>query len=134
MPEKTSIEVTRQTWQDLSGQKYPGDSFNDVINRLLANEHREYVAKDDQTACNYGPSSKLEDGWVLDVTTDGGDHVGIHFPEAAMYGLWIEVQGRPWPDRLDEQEEEAQLRRELVDRANGADAETLQDALDAMEP
>lgn len=93
---------------------------------------REYVAEDDEKACNYGPSAKLDDGWVLDVTTDDGGHVDVHFPEGAMYGLWVEVQGQPWPDRLDDQAEEADLRRELVERANGADAETLHEALEAI--
>jgi hypothetical protein len=39
MGEKTSIEVSLKTWQDLNQRKRrPGESFDDVIQRLLAGE------------------------------------------------------------------------------------------------
>lgn len=38
--EKTNVEVYRETWQKLNELKQgPGDSFDDVINRLI--EHYE---------------------------------------------------------------------------------------------
>lgn len=32
---KPTIKVTKETWQRLSARKTPGDSFNDVVERLL---------------------------------------------------------------------------------------------------
>jgi len=34
--EVTSIEVKKSTWKTLNQQKEPGDSFDDVVQRLLA--------------------------------------------------------------------------------------------------
>ena len=34
------IRVTRETWKELNAQKEPGDSFEDVICRLM-NEHED---------------------------------------------------------------------------------------------
>lgn len=31
----TNVKVTGETWQRLSGAKYPGESFNATINRLI---------------------------------------------------------------------------------------------------
>jgi len=31
----THIRVTEQTWQDLNAKKKPGDTFDDVIQRLV---------------------------------------------------------------------------------------------------
>lgn len=38
MPESTTIRVTHDTWRELHQRKGPGDSMNDVIQRLLADE------------------------------------------------------------------------------------------------
>jgi hypothetical protein len=81
----------------------------------------------------YGPAADLEDGYVLTLTTADAGTVEIEVPEQTMYQLWTEVQGTPWPDTTDDQEEAAQLRRRLVDLARGADAEMLRDALDALD-
>lgn len=35
---KTTIKVKKETWKRLNRQKEPGDTFDDVIERLLANE------------------------------------------------------------------------------------------------
>lgn len=35
MAETTTIEITRDVWRELNARKYPGDSFNDVLERLL---------------------------------------------------------------------------------------------------
>ncbi len=36
MKKKTNIEVTTDTWRELNQQKEPGDTFDDVIQRLLS--------------------------------------------------------------------------------------------------
>lgn len=36
MSEKTSIEVKDETWKRLNRRKERGDSFDDVINKLLS--------------------------------------------------------------------------------------------------
>lgn len=35
MGETTTIQISEDNWQALSARKRPGDSFNDVISRLL---------------------------------------------------------------------------------------------------
>jgi len=35
----TMIRVTDETWQALNAKKKPGESFNDVLERLLHEEH-----------------------------------------------------------------------------------------------
>lgn len=36
MAEKTTIEITRETWSELNARKeFPGDSFEDVVSRML---------------------------------------------------------------------------------------------------
>jgi predicted CopG family antitoxin len=40
------IRVTEETWLELNRQKRPGDSFDDVLQRLLADEHEEAVESD----------------------------------------------------------------------------------------
>jgi len=41
------IRVTEETWLELNRQKRPGDSFDDVLQRLLAEEH-EPAAESEQ--------------------------------------------------------------------------------------
>lgn len=38
MAGKTTIKVKNETWKQLNRQKEPGDTFDDVIERLLADE------------------------------------------------------------------------------------------------
>ena len=40
---ETRVRVSKETWQRLNAHKEPGDSFNDVIDRLLA-RHGDAVA------------------------------------------------------------------------------------------
>jgi phosphoglycerate-specific signal transduction histidine kinase len=82
---------------------------------------------------SYGPSARDDAAFVLRVGTDEGT-VKIHLNEDEMYELWTEVQHTPWPDTLDEQDEIGYLRQQLVDRAMGANAEMLRDALEALDP
>ena len=35
MSESTTIQINKETWRRLNSQKDPGDSFDDVIERLL---------------------------------------------------------------------------------------------------
>jgi hypothetical protein len=95
---------------------------------------RRFTLQDDvERGIVYGPSADLEGGYVLTVTTENAGTVEVEVPEDAMYQLWTEVQGTPWPDTTDDQDEAARLRRRLVDLARGADADMLQDALDALD-
>jgi len=41
------IRVTEETWLELNRQKRPGDSFDDVLQRLLA-EEQDQAAKSEQ--------------------------------------------------------------------------------------
>jgi len=36
--EETRVRVSKETWQRLNAQKEPGDSFDDVLDRLLARQ------------------------------------------------------------------------------------------------
>lgn len=36
MSETTTIQVTEDTWRELNGRKEPGETFDDVLQRLLA--------------------------------------------------------------------------------------------------
>ncbi len=38
MADSTTIEVKNETWRELNSRKEPGDSFDDVIQRLLEHE------------------------------------------------------------------------------------------------
>lgn len=82
---------------------------------------------------SYGPSSRADAAFVLRVGTGDGT-VEIHLDEDEMYELWTEVQHTPWPDAAEEHEEIGRLRRELVEKAMGADEQMLEDALDAIDP
>lgn len=46
----THIRVTEETWSELNRRKRPGDSFDDVISRLLEEEHAEGNPKTPATA------------------------------------------------------------------------------------
>jgi len=113
-------------------EEYYPELFGE-LHDVVCDTAPEFVARDDIDVVTYGPSSRLDDGYVLDVGTEDGGRVDIHLPEDAMYSLWTEVQHSPWPDTLPEQDEAAELRGELVDRAMGADADMLRDALDALD-
>ena len=36
--DRTSIQISRETWRDLNQRKEPGDSFDDVIQRVLSED------------------------------------------------------------------------------------------------
>lgn len=38
MGETTTIQVESDTWRELNGRKEPGETFDDVIQRLLADD------------------------------------------------------------------------------------------------
>ena len=76
----------------------------------------------------YGPSVRHDgDGYVLTLTTAEG-RVEVVFPPEAMYTLWTEVRGVPWPEP-DHGGVEDRLVRQLVHYANGADEEMLRGAI-----
>lgn len=130
---RTSIQVSDNLADELHERKQRGDSYEDVIWRLIERADSEFTIADNQKSVTYGPSSELVDGFVLTFTTKDGDRVDIHLPEDAMYALWTEVQHTPWPEPTEKQEEAGELRAKLVDRAMGADADMLRDALDAID-
>ena len=74
----------------------------------------------------YGPAVDA-DGYVLTSITDRG-RVEIVFPERAMYTLWTEVRGTPWPDSIEDDEQDRRVR-QLVQLANDAGEERLEEAI-----
>ncbi|WP_311170633.1 hypothetical protein [Halobellus ordinarius] len=74
----------------------------------------------------YGPAFDSE-GYVLLVATEER-RVEIEFDEDAMYTLWTEVKGVPWPEP-DHIGEKDRLVRQVLHAANGADEEMLREAL-----
>lgn len=59
MPRKadTHIRVTEETWAELNRRKRPGDSFEDVIERLLEEDEEE----DDVETDGGDPASAIAD-------------------------------------------------------------------------
>lgn len=43
--ETTTLQVKTQTWKDLNGRKEPGETFDDVIRRLLEGDKRDAAMK-----------------------------------------------------------------------------------------
>ncbi|WP_256288804.1 hypothetical protein [Halobellus inordinatus] len=74
----------------------------------------------------YGPAVDAE-GYVLAIGTDER-RVEIELDEDAMYTLWTEVKGTPWPEP-DRMAEKDRLVRQVLHAANGADEEGLREAL-----
>jgi hypothetical protein len=130
---RTTIQVTDELADELHDRKERGDSYENVIWRLIeafgTGDFEPLGAKN----VSYGPSDRDGAAFVLRVGTEDGA-VRIHLDEDEMYELWTEVQHTPWPDRRDEDEEVGRLRNELVERAMGADAEMLRGALNEMDP
>jgi hypothetical protein len=75
----------------------------------------------------YGPAADA-DGYVLTIATDGGHRLELELDEDAMYTLWTEVKGVPWPEP-DHIGEKDRLVRQVLHAANGADEEMLREAL-----
>lgn len=96
-------------------------------------DERVIRVRDDRRSLNYGEARTDREAWSLFVGTQDGERLELLLGEAAMYELWTEVQGRPWPDATHQTEEIRTLRREIVERANGMDEEGLRATLDAIE-
>jgi len=92
----------------------------------------DFVVDDERPVVSYGPTHPADTRgeWVLAVTCES-ERVEIVLDERAMYDLWIEVRGVPWPERADRGEHD-RLVRQVVHAANGADDEMLRDALEAL--
>jgi len=86
----------------------------------------QFDIAEDRPAISYGPHATRDDQWVLAATT-GTVRVELLLEERAMYDLWTEVKGVPWPDR--DGSEKDRLVRQVVHAANGADEAMLRDAL-----
>lgn len=93
------------------------------------------TAPDDTDCVLYGPLSVTDgdwiDTWVLTITTESGC-VEIELPPGAMYSLWREVRGVPWPEAHTEDRERHRLVRELVRRGNDASLQMLSDAVQVL--
>jgi len=74
----------------------------------------------------YGPAVGVG-GYVLTTITDDG-RVEIVFPEIAMYTLWSEVRGTPWPDSFEDDEHDRRVR-QLVQLGNDSSEERLEEAI-----
>jgi len=83
----------------------------------------------------YGPVHGTPEAiaYELALHTDAGENVEIRLSGQAMYELWVETKNTPWPDSSAERAEKDALLGRLVDRAQGADTETLRDAVDVLE-
>lgn len=92
-------------------------------------EHRIVEADHVGTGVTYGPAMDA-DGYVLTLITAEGP-LEAELGKAAMYTLWTEVRGTPWPEP-DHPSEADMLVRRLVDLANGADVERLRAAIRAL--
>lgn len=95
---------------------------------LVASELHRFQFGGHRPAVTYGPSNGVGE-WVLSVSTESG-RVEIELGEAAMWDLWLEVRGVPWPGA--ENDGKDRLVRRLVQAANDADREMLFDALEAL--
>lgn len=85
-----------------------------------------FTVPDDQRSISYGPQDLDADTWILRVGTQEGERVELVLGKGAMYELWTEVHDVPWPDS---RTRTGKLRREIVERIERADAETLHDVL-----
>jgi len=92
-------------------------------------ESRVVDAERPLTGVTYGPAVDA-DGYVLTLITAEGP-LEVEFDEEAMYLLWTEVRGTPWPDPPTSTETDLLVKR-LVELANGADEEMLRDAIRAL--
>ncbi|WP_254271118.1 hypothetical protein [Haloarcula marina] len=82
-----------------------------------------------RSVVSYGPSAHVDgDGYVLSFSTDAG-RVEILVDERAMYDLWSEVRGVPWPEATHEQDEHDRLVRRVLHAANDADTAMLREML-----
>lgn len=88
----------------------------------------EYRVAEDRPAISYGPDPYREGAWCLAATT-GEERVELLLNEQAMYQLWTETKGVPWPSQDREGQAKDRLVRQVLHAANNADAEMLRDAL-----
>jgi len=86
---------------------------------------------DERPAISYGPT-KHPDEWVLALTTVSEGRVEIVLEEGAMYDLWVETRGVPWPSASQHDATEERLARQVIHGVTGADKEMLRDALEAL--
>jgi len=82
----------------------------------------------------YGPLGMDSEKWTLRFATEGGERVVVQLDRDAMYELWTEVRGVPWPTvhRDPERRKRVELVHEIVERANVAGESELREALDAL--
>jgi hypothetical protein len=92
----------------------------------------EFQARDTDPCVSYGPAGRNRPGeFTLAVSTVDGERVDIGLGEHAMYRLWMEVRGTPWP-WPDHENRRDRLVREVLHLANGADEEMLREAIEVL--
>jgi hypothetical protein len=129
------FEIADDEWEAWKETVPRSKSLDTRLRELIRDDEkaeRDFEPLDAKNV-SYGPSDRDGAAFVLRVGTEDGA-VRIHLDEEEMYELWTEVQHTPWPDRHEEDEEIGRLRSELVEKAMGADAEMLRDALNEMDP
>lgn len=87
-----------------------------------------YDVDESRRAVSYGPVPG-SDRWVLSFSTSDGDRVDIELQERAMYDLWVEVRGVPWPQRHEDKDRSI---RQLLHYATGSTEERIQKAIDVI--
>jgi hypothetical protein len=75
-------------------------------------ERRVVDAERVLTGVTYGPATDA-DGYVLTLITADGP-LEVEFDEEAMYLLWTEVRGTPWPDPPTPRENDLLVKRRWI--------------------
>jgi hypothetical protein len=99
----------------------------DVTPATPTYEHR---VRDDGRSISYGPWDADGGDWALVLSTTEGKRLRLLLAEPAMHELWTEVQHVPYSRKP---KPEGTLRREIVEKTAGMDADQLGDVLDAIE-
>lgn len=89
----------------------------------------EFDVRNDGQSIVYGPSGPDNNSWTLIVNTEAGETVHLDLAQGAMYELWEEVHNVPWPSW---QQRTGSMRREIVERIETADADTLKHVVDVL--
>lgn len=121
MAETTTIEVSKDNWQLLNRRKEPGDSFNDVISRLLGDDEHPQPTPNARAdhADNQDESQLLEDLLETDVVQDVPDLDDV-----------VEQTARNWQSSIDERTQAARAALQWLQQDGGpASASDIQDAL-----
>lgn len=87
-PETTTIEITTENWQWLSGLKEPGESFNDVLDRLRRDDQERMY---ENMVTETGRKETLPAGLPDDVDLPGSGKI-LDARRATLAQLWMYLQ------------------------------------------